>query len=91
MTQRRFDEALVQQKATYEELGFTDASELKDRFYFHSMYVRSPGGILVACDVRDNRMALLRRTVDVSGVRGVRLVQALVQQRLSRAKPCGTC
>jgi glyoxalase family protein len=43
------DEALVQQKARYEELGFTDASEIKDRFYFHSMYVRSPGGILVEC------------------------------------------
>jgi glyoxalase family protein len=43
------DEALAKQKAVYEELGFTDASELKDRFYFHSMYVRSPGGILVEC------------------------------------------
>jgi len=41
--------ALVKQKAVYEELGFTDASEIKDRFYFHSMYVRSPGGILVEC------------------------------------------
>jgi len=43
------DAALVRQKAVYEELGFTDASEVKDRFYFHSMYVRSPGGILVEC------------------------------------------
>jgi glyoxalase family protein len=43
------DEALVKQKAVYEELGYTDASEVKDRFYFHSMYVRSPGGILVEC------------------------------------------
>jgi glyoxalase family protein len=43
------DEALVAQKALYEELGYTDASEVKDRFYFHSMYVRSPGGILVEC------------------------------------------
>lgn len=43
------DEALLQQKALYEELGFTDASELKDRYYFHSMYVRSPAGILVEC------------------------------------------
>jgi glyoxalase family protein len=43
------DEALVQQKALYEELGYTDASELKDRYYFHSMYVRSPGGILIEC------------------------------------------
>ena len=43
------DEALVRQKTIYEELGFTDASELKDRYYFHSLYVRSPGGILVEC------------------------------------------
>ena len=43
------DDALVRQKAVYEELGYTDASELKDRYYFHSMYVRSPGGILVEC------------------------------------------
>lgn len=43
------DEALVSQKALYEELGYTDASEIKDRFYFHSMYVRSPGGVLVEC------------------------------------------
>ncbi|MGA8767287.1 MAG: VOC family protein [Candidatus Acidiferrales bacterium] len=43
------DEALAAQKAIYEELGYTDASEIKDRFYFHSMYVRSPGGILVEC------------------------------------------
>jgi len=43
------DEALVAQKALYEELGYTDASDVKDRFYFHSMYVRSPGGILVEC------------------------------------------
>ena len=43
------DEALAAQKAIYEELGYTDASEIKDRFYFHSMYVRSPGGVLVEC------------------------------------------
>jgi glyoxalase family protein len=43
------DEALVRQKSLYEELGYTDASELKDRFYFHSMYVRAPGGVLVEC------------------------------------------
>jgi glyoxalase family protein len=43
------DDALMRQKAIYEELGFTDASELKDRYYFHSLYVRSPGGILVEC------------------------------------------
>jgi glyoxalase family protein len=41
------DDALAQQKAIYEELGYTDASEIKDRYYFHSMYCRCPGGILV--------------------------------------------
>jgi glyoxalase family protein len=43
------DDALQRQKAIYEELGFTDASDLKDRYYFHSLYVRSPGGTLVEC------------------------------------------
>lgn len=43
------DDALREQKAIYEELGYTDASELKDRYYFHSMYVRSPAGVLVEC------------------------------------------
>jgi glyoxalase family protein len=43
------DEKLAEQKGIYEELGYTDASEIKDRFYFHSMYTRSPGGILVEC------------------------------------------
>jgi glyoxalase family protein len=41
------DNALAAQKAIYEELGYTDASEIKDRYYFHSMYCRSPGGILI--------------------------------------------
>jgi glyoxalase family protein len=47
------DAALAQQKEIYEELGYTDASEIKDRFYFHSMYCRCPGGILVesCCNV----------------------------------------
>ncbi len=43
------DDALAQQKALYEELGYTDCSEIKDRNYFHSIYMRSPGGILVEC------------------------------------------
>jgi glyoxalase family protein len=41
------DAALARQKEIYEELGYTDASEIKDRFYFHSMYCRCPGGILI--------------------------------------------
>lgn len=43
------DEALAAQKGLYEELGFTDCSEIKDRNYFHSIYARSPGGVLVEC------------------------------------------
>jgi glyoxalase family protein len=43
------DEKLAEQKALYEELGYTDASEIKDRLYFHSVYCRCPGGILVEC------------------------------------------
>jgi glyoxalase family protein len=43
------DEALAEQKGIYEELGYTDCSEIKDRNYFHSIYCRSPGGILVEC------------------------------------------
>jgi len=43
------DEALLAQKAIYEDLGYTDASEIKDRYYFHSRYCRSPGGVLVEC------------------------------------------
>lgn len=41
-------------KAHLEGLGYTDCSEIKDRNYFHSVYVRSPGGILVelaTCDI----------------------------------------
>jgi glyoxalase family protein len=43
------DEKLAEQKAQYEELGYTDCSEIKDRNYFHSIYCRCPGGILVEC------------------------------------------
>lgn len=43
------DDALAEQKGIYEELGYTDCSEIKDRNYFHSIYVRSPGGVLVEC------------------------------------------
>jgi len=43
------DEALAKQKDLYEELGYTDCSEIKDRNYFHSIYCRCPGGILVEC------------------------------------------
>ncbi len=43
------DEDLNWQKGYYEELGYTDVSEVKDRNYFHSIYVRAPGGVLIEC------------------------------------------
>ncbi len=43
------DAALEQQKAYYEEIGYTDCSEIKDRNYFHSIYTRSPAGVLLEC------------------------------------------
>ena len=35
-----------QVKDTLESLGFTDCSDVKDRGYFHSVYVRTPSGVL---------------------------------------------
>lgn len=46
-----------------------------------------PGGLLVACDVRDRRMALLRRTVDAAGVANVRLLQADLLKPLPFTQP----
>jgi glyoxalase family protein len=43
------DDHLMAQKGIYDELGYTDCSEIKDRNYFHSIYCRCPGGILVEC------------------------------------------
>lgn len=48
------DEELKKVKAIVEGIGYTDISEIKDRNYFHSIYVRSPGGILcefASCDI----------------------------------------
>ena len=44
-------------------------------------------GLLVACDVRDRRMDLLRRTVTAAGARNVRLVQADLMNTLPFSKP----
>ena len=43
------DEGLAKQKGIYDELGYTNCSEIKDRNYFHSIYCRCPGGVLVEC------------------------------------------
>jgi 16S rRNA (cytosine967-C5)-methyltransferase len=45
------------------------------------------GGTVVACDVRDRRMALLRRTVEASGAMNVRLVQADLLKPLPFGRP----
>ena len=44
-------------------------------------------GLLVACDLRDRRMDLLRRTVVAAGASNVRLVQADLMQRLPFSVP----
>jgi 16S rRNA (cytosine967-C5)-methyltransferase len=48
---------------------------------------RGHGGLLVACDVRNRRMDLLRRTVTASGAGNVRLVQADLLRPLPFSKP----
>ncbi len=45
------------------------------------------GGLLVACDVRDRRIELLRRTVASAGASNVRLVQADLLQPLPFSAP----
>ncbi len=40
------DEVQMKLKLFLEGLGYTDVSESKNRGYFHSVYLRSPGGIL---------------------------------------------
>lgn len=46
-----------------------------------------PTAFLVACDVRDRRMALLRRTIELSGAANVRLVQADSLKPLPFSRP----
>jgi glyoxalase family protein len=43
------DKIQLEVKAHLEGIGYTDCSEVKDRTYFHSVYCRSPGGIL--CEI----------------------------------------
>jgi 16S rRNA (cytosine967-C5)-methyltransferase len=44
-------------------------------------------GFLVACDVRDRRMQLLRRTIDATGATNARLVQADLLKPLPFSRP----
>ena len=83
------DEALIEQKAMYEELGYTDASEIKDRYYFHSMYVRAPGGILIECTANVAGGFCLDEAADELGAR-LHLPPWYEEQRgdiLSRLEP----
>lgn len=48
------DQELKTMKEYLEGLGYVDVSELKNRNYFHSIYVRMPGGVLfeaATCDI----------------------------------------
>ena len=45
-------------KAHLEGMGYTDVSEIKDRNYFHSIYCRSPGGVLVEIATSDIGFAI---------------------------------
>jgi 16S rRNA (cytosine967-C5)-methyltransferase len=45
------------------------------------------GGLLIACDVRERRIALLKRSVAASGAPNIRLVQADVMRPLPFGRP----
>ena len=48
-------------------MGYTDCSEIKDRNYFHSIYCRCPGGILVECAATAPGAFLRDETIDTLG------------------------
>ncbi|MGG0718005.1 ring-cleaving dioxygenase [Robertmurraya massiliosenegalensis] len=52
------DEEMNKVRHFIEGLGYTDISEIKDRHYFHSCYVRSPGGILCEFSTSDIGLAI---------------------------------
>jgi glyoxalase family protein len=54
-------------KAHLEGLGFTDVSERKDRGYFDSIYVRTPGGALFEATVSKPQGFLIDETYDNLG------------------------
>jgi 16S rRNA (cytosine967-C5)-methyltransferase len=47
----------------------------------------SNAGLLIACDVRQRRVALLRRTLATTGARNVRIVQSDLRQALPFSRP----
>jgi glyoxalase family protein len=50
-----------------EGLGFTDVSEMKDRGYFDSVYVRTPGGALFEATVSKPQGFLIDETYENLG------------------------
>jgi glyoxalase family protein len=50
-----------------EGLGFTDVSEMKDRGYFDSVYVRTPGGALFEATVSKPEGFLVDETYEMLG------------------------
>lgn len=52
------DDVQMKLKLYLEGLGYTDASESKNRGYFHSVYCRSPGGILTEFATTDIGFAI---------------------------------
>jgi glyoxalase family protein len=54
-------------KAHLEGLGYTDVSDVKDRGYFDSVYVRTPGGALFEATVSKPRGFLVDESFDALG------------------------
>jgi glyoxalase family protein len=54
-------------KAHIEGLGFTDVSDRKDRGYFESVYVRTPGGALFEATVSKPEGFLIDEPYDKMG------------------------
>lgn len=52
------DEELKKIRHHISGIGYTDISDIKDRHYFHSCYVRSPGGILCEFTTSDIGLAI---------------------------------
>jgi glyoxalase family protein len=57
----------TQVKAHLEGIGFTDVSERKDRGYFESVYVRTPGGSLFEATVSKPTGFLIDETYEELG------------------------
>jgi glyoxalase family protein len=63
------DDSAVQQAVKFhlEGLGYTDVSDIKDRGYFESIYVRTPGGALFEATVSRPNAFLMDETYEQMG------------------------